>query len=189
MLELEGDLLQRIDAGENYVAQLMDCLLYGGIAMLEFGSSAPASGSEHMLVHLLEMLEPEVANNFHHGQLVGAASVMMLQLQQAYEFATYTPKTFNDVALKQHFSPNLLQQWHTEYAVKMANVNSKIDVTKLQQQLQTCHLLNAEKLVHYLTKIGGEIDLGEMGFGREQQSLALYEAAYTRGRFTILDLI
>ena len=44
-------------------------------------------------------------------------------------------------------------------------------------------------MAHYLRHVGCEVDLSNMGFDQQQQSIALYNAAFTRGRFTILDLI
>ncbi len=194
MLALEQILLQKIDAGEDYVQALMDCLIYGGVAMQQYGSSAPASQSEHMLVHLLEMLEPDVAELFHHGQLVGAASIMMLQLQRNYNFAELknkfnTDKFDADSALAQHFDCELLQQWRAEHEIKLANINVDVDVAKIQAELQKCNILTANELANYLQKIGGEINFTQMGFAENMQQIALYNSAFTRARFTILDLI
>ena len=191
MLELEGKLLAKIDASEDFVQELMDCLLYGGVAMKEFGSSAPASQSEHMLVHMLEMLDEETAQQFYHGQLVGAASVMMLQMQNQLLQQNILPaqlKPFAQCGLSPYFDSELLQKWNDEYQAKIATFNN-VDWKEMKNILQNCPRLSVEQMAYYLRKVGCEVDLSNMGFEQQQQSIALYNAAFTRGRFTILDLI
>lgn len=51
--------------------KLMELLLVQGLTMTAAGSSAPASGGEHMLAHLLEMLQPETYAQMLHGELIG----------------------------------------------------------------------------------------------------------------------
>ncbi|TRM77082.1 NAD(P)-dependent glycerol-1-phosphate dehydrogenase [Sulfolobus sp. A20-N-F6] len=56
---------------------LMEALISSGVAMGMAGSTRPASGSEHLFAHAVEILEPEKAL---HGELVGLGTIMMAYL-------------------------------------------------------------------------------------------------------------
>ncbi|MCI2414578.1 MAG: NAD(P)-dependent glycerol-1-phosphate dehydrogenase [Candidatus Aramenus sp.] len=56
------------------VRLLMEALISSGVAMGMAGSTRPASGSEHLFAHAVEMLYPGPAL---HGELVGVGTIMM----------------------------------------------------------------------------------------------------------------
>jgi glycerol-1-phosphate dehydrogenase [NAD(P)+] len=56
------------------VRLLVEALISSGVAMGMAGSTRPASGSEHLFVHAVEMLYPEGPL---HGELVGVGTIMM----------------------------------------------------------------------------------------------------------------
>ncbi len=56
---------------------LMEALITSGVAMGMAGSTRPASGSEHLFAHAIEMMKPDVAL---HGELVGLGTIMMAYL-------------------------------------------------------------------------------------------------------------
>ena len=60
---------------------LMELLIIQGLAMSAAGSSAPASGGEHMLAHLLEMLKPDFCINRLHGELIAITHPIYLKCQ------------------------------------------------------------------------------------------------------------
>ncbi|NON61787.1 iron-containing alcohol dehydrogenase, partial [Acidianus sp. RZ1] len=53
---------------------LMEALISSGVAMGMAGSTRPASGSEHLFAHAIEMLYPEGPM---HGELVGIGAIVM----------------------------------------------------------------------------------------------------------------
>ncbi len=53
---------------------LIEALISSGVAMGMAGSTRPASGSEHLFAHAVEMLEPDRAL---HGELVGVGTIIM----------------------------------------------------------------------------------------------------------------
>ncbi|MEM0362573.1 MAG: NAD(P)-dependent glycerol-1-phosphate dehydrogenase [Sulfolobaceae archaeon] len=56
---------------------LMEALISSGVAMGMAGSTRPASGSEHLFAHAVELLHPE---GVLHGELVGLGTIMMAYL-------------------------------------------------------------------------------------------------------------
>jgi len=63
-----------VEAG---VRILMEALITSGVAMGMAGSTRPASGSEHLFAHAIEIMKPDVAL---HGELVGIGTIMMAYL-------------------------------------------------------------------------------------------------------------
>ncbi|BDB97691.1 NAD(P)-dependent glycerol-1-phosphate dehydrogenase [Saccharolobus caldissimus] len=58
-------------------SMLMEALISSGVAMGMAGSTRPASGSEHLFAHAVELLHPE---GVLHGELVGLGTIMMAYL-------------------------------------------------------------------------------------------------------------
>lgn len=56
---------------------LVEALISSGVAMCIAGSSRPASGSEHLFSHALDLIAPKPAL---HGEQVGVGTIMMLYL-------------------------------------------------------------------------------------------------------------
>ncbi|WP_406661039.1 NAD(P)-dependent glycerol-1-phosphate dehydrogenase [Methanolobus sp. ZRKC3] len=63
---------------ENSVRVVVKALVSSGVAMSIAGSSRPASGSEHMFSHALDMIAPKPAL---HGEQCGVGTIMMMYLQ------------------------------------------------------------------------------------------------------------
>lgn len=61
-----------------FIKEVVDSLLMSGIAMEVAGSSAPASGSEHLISHAMDSLAP---GKYLHGVQVGVATYLMAQVQ------------------------------------------------------------------------------------------------------------
>ncbi len=59
------------------VRVLVEALISSGVAMAMAGTTRPASGSEHLFAHAVEMLMPDVAL---HGELVALGTIMMAYL-------------------------------------------------------------------------------------------------------------
>lgn len=64
---------------QNFLQELVDSLTMNGIAMEISSSSAPASGSEHLISHALDKL---LERPYLHGVQVGVAAYLMSQIQQ-----------------------------------------------------------------------------------------------------------
>jgi glycerol-1-phosphate dehydrogenase [NAD(P)+] len=69
---------KEIAKGTEYgLRVLAEALVSSGIAMAIAGSSRPASGSEHLFAHALQLLRPGVAL---HGEMCGVGTIMMAKL-------------------------------------------------------------------------------------------------------------
>jgi glycerol-1-phosphate dehydrogenase [NAD(P)+] len=63
---------------EESVRKVVKALISSGVAMGIAGSSRPASGSEHLFSHALDLIAPKPAL---HGEQCGVGTIMMTQLQ------------------------------------------------------------------------------------------------------------
>jgi glycerol-1-phosphate dehydrogenase [NAD(P)+] len=80
-LLIEGsslDELARGTLGEDLARRLLDGLVLSGLAMEIAGSSRPCSGSEHLISHSLDALEPGTAS---HGEQVAFGTLVATALQ------------------------------------------------------------------------------------------------------------
>lgn len=73
------------DLGKNFFSEkgvraLIKALGSSGVAMCIAGSSRPASGSEHLVSHALDILSSEYGFNVLHGHQTGMCSVLMMYL-------------------------------------------------------------------------------------------------------------
>jgi glycerol-1-phosphate dehydrogenase [NAD(P)+] len=66
--------------GEKGVRALIKALGSSGVAMCIAGSSRPASGSEHLVSHALDMLSSEYDFQVLHGHQTGISSILMMYL-------------------------------------------------------------------------------------------------------------
>jgi glycerol-1-phosphate dehydrogenase [NAD(P)+] len=81
LLLIEGLDLTPLGRGEltiELARRLLDGLVLSGLAMEIAGSSRPCSGSEHLISHALDRLEPGTAT---HGEQVAFGTLVATQLQ------------------------------------------------------------------------------------------------------------
>jgi glycerol-1-phosphate dehydrogenase [NAD(P)+] len=195
IIALEKNLLHKINEAEDYIDALMNCLIFAGDVMTKTKTSAPASGSEHMVVHLLEQLIPDLSAAFLHGELVGVISLITMQLQadlltkQSSAYSNIKPKPFSATQLEDYFEAEMLNHWQAEYQQKLSSMKNDVDYQAMFSELASIEFLSAHDLSNILQKVGGSTSLTSSGLSEESISLALYNAHLTRNRITILDLI
>jgi glycerol-1-phosphate dehydrogenase [NAD(P)+] len=74
---------------DEFFLQLLENILFSGLAMHLHGSSFPASGGEHAMAHFAESKFPSVAK-FWHGLQISAFTCEMLDIQK--EFPEHAPE-------------------------------------------------------------------------------------------------
>ncbi|MBE0536627.1 MAG: iron-containing alcohol dehydrogenase [Phycisphaerae bacterium] len=98
---------------------LFTALVYSGVAMTVVGTSAPASGGEHMLSHTLDMMS-SVDNVPHdlHGRQVGLGTIFAAALyEQILKIDTpkpVLPPADIDHNFWQHLAPNVAEQYQNK---------------------------------------------------------------------------
>lgn len=185
---------------------LTNSLLESGLSMIEFGSTVPASGSEHHLSHYWEMkLLREKRPAILHGAQVGAACVLVagyyekvrqltrqqvserletaeLKLAQERENIRSVYPNIGDRLIEAH-SAFLEQSQQTYDRLKERIVDSWSEVQGIASSVPTPQVL--AKLIR---KAGGAATPDQLGLCKDEVSEALRHAHYLRNRFTIIKL-
>jgi glycerol-1-phosphate dehydrogenase [NAD(P)+] len=186
---------------------LMDALVESGICILDFGDSAPASGSEHHLSHFWEMLllregRPAIL----HGAKVGVATVMMAELYaqvshltraevaDRLEASTLPDRSTEIAAIQAAFGAeaDAVARSHTAFldmtpttydAIKHRVLNHWDEIQAIAAQVPA-----PTEIARLLSTAGGPTTPAELGLSDAEAALALDNGHYLRNRFTVRKL-
>ena len=184
------------DRKPQVLAGLFDALLLTGVAMTMAGTSAPASGGEHLISHALDMLSGlEDTEHDLHGRQVGVGTILTAELYRrvlAVESPVLPePKPRVDSAV---WGP-LTDVVAEKYAEKLPRLHQvrkhlrKGDAwDRLRAQLAGVFPPNPEAIHNCLALAAAATKARDIGCDRDRLVWALLNANEIRSRFTILDL-
>jgi len=191
-LEHPRDLRARKPAA---VDALFEALLLTGAAMTMAGSSAPASGGEHLLSHALDMMASlEGVEHDLHGKQVGLGTILASEVYRrllAEESPDWTDAPAN---VDQDFWGALAAQVVAQYAEKRPRL------TAAREQLSRGNAWDdlrarlapmvrpPEQLRDCLAAAGAAWRAEDIGCSPQRIRAALLRAHEIRSRFTVLDL-
>jgi glycerol-1-phosphate dehydrogenase [NAD(P)+] len=179
---------------------LFEALFYSGVAMTITGTSAPASGGEHLISHTIDMISMSTGNKHDfHGRQVGLGSVLSAALYENV-LAVETPQ-FRKIPpdIDKTFWGPLTDIVGNEYRKKIPKSEFAIkklshpkDWDNLRSILQQ-NLIPPKKIKHCLKRAGAahricDIRIDERSMETEAFLKILKNANQMRERFTILDL-
>lgn len=201
--ELVKDAIQPLLAAPSSPADLMEGLLWIGVAMNLVGNSRPASGAEHHLAHYWEMRALwEGREPYSHGERVGVASVL---IQQVYRelfhrrrkslpaLAAQAPGTAHatEAEIRAWYGPvadHLLKEqagW-TRRTYRARPLTAR-DLEAAAQAVEP-YLVNPETARGFLARAGTPRLPEELEIAPKEVGIALQAAKELRHRFTILHL-
>ena len=200
---------ESIGRGEPAGVQLaLEALLLSGFGMVIAGSSAPASGGEHLISHWLDMKHALAGTgNDLHGVQVGVATVYTLRLWE--QVLAVDPSTL-DAATRAAAHPSadtihqrILEDWGEQVGAEVwdqwqqkalygaeleAEIKKFCDVLpQLREQLAE-DLAPSEAVARCIEQTGGPTKPEDMEASTEEFYNATKRARYIRNRMTILDL-
>jgi glycerol-1-phosphate dehydrogenase [NAD(P)+] len=187
--------MQQIE--EPFLQTLVTALLDSGDAMTEFGSSAPASQGEHMIVHTLEMKYGSELTGLFHGELVSVASVTLANLQQRIllSLPTLRPMPYTIEQFQRNFGKARAEALYALYNHKLMGAEQARDTqARLHQQWPaikeelSTRMLSAATLERALIHSGLPTQPQVLNIAEERYRFACSYAHLTRERFTFLDL-
>ncbi len=170
------------------VELLMEALLLSGNAMQRAGSSIPASGSEHMIAHLLEKNLPKIMQPHFHGAQIALTTLTMARLQQFILSKTIplNLKQYEAALRAQKEAQNAQEKWQILRAITPARWD---EIWKeLQQQLKG-KLIAADELETAMLQAGLATSAEALGIVRSDYIHAVQNAFATRERISFLDVI
>lgn len=170
------------------IEALAKTLIFGGIAMLAGGSSAPASQSEHMLAHYMELMQPTAPHSLH-GEQIAVTTITMSKLQERLllenDYIEIQP--LNEGLVLKHFGDEFgkycLQQSHKKYS---GLYNRKIKINKPAIEK---NMVRSEIIIERLKSTGAPVSPSSLGWDEAIYGNAATYTKYTRDRFTFLDLL
>jgi glycerol-1-phosphate dehydrogenase [NAD(P)+] len=185
---------------------LMEALLLSGFGMVVAGSSAPASGGEHLISHYLDMKHALYGTpNDLHGAQVGVGTVYTLGLWQ--KILTQGVGDIEALVAQQpteaRVEAEILEDWgETVGAEVLAQWREKtLDGLCMRAELQRFEtllptfrnvlpqdLLTPERAARAIIDAGGPATPDGLFAPKEEFDRALRRARYLRNRFTVLDL-
>jgi len=202
------ELLEEIGrAGAQGVRGLMEALIESGFCMTDFGSSLPASGTEHYYSHCWEMkLLREGRPQILHGAKVGIATILVagmyervrrLTHRQAGEaLEAFRPPSREEgiVRIRSAFGPiadeiiaaqgPFLDLRGEDFSLlKRRILDQWSKILDIARQVPAAH-----RLTEMLQKVGGPVDGKGLGLTDEDIAFAAENAHFLRGNFTVRRL-
>lgn len=201
----------------NAIAQLMEALWVSGFSMTLAGTSAPASGGEHLWSHRIDMAQHDAGQPLRalHGTQVGIACCLVeplfgqlaacsqdeLEMRLPHSPQTPAPdprqaERFEEWLQQRHqaLSAHSLEALLPEAAKKYDRNNRqqildglRTHWSTIQQELQQAHQ-HAQRVKVALQRAGAPMLPSQMGLEAEESQHILEVCRDIRNRFTILDL-
>ncbi len=177
------------------VRALLQSLLYSGIAMSLVGSSAPASGGEHMLSHTLDMIALTYQQPHDlHGKQVGLGCIFAAALyEKILEIETPMWKS-PPAKIDRDFWGPIADAVAYEYAQKQSSLQkmrdklSDVDTWQLFLEQLKPRLRSPQQIKEALQAAGAVHCIADLKCSAEQVLTALHHQHEIRKRVTVIDL-
>jgi len=177
--------------------RLVRTLVLAGFGTAIIGHSQPASQSEHLVSHFLDMFESPARPLVFHGEQVGVTTLSMARLQQRMLDASpvMTPDTTTEADFINRYGEELGKSCWREFSAKQITAKRAEELNDLfkqkwpsiSEQLSRV-MLPAEHLEAVLKAAGAPTTPESIHLSREEYEKALCQARDIRNRFTVLDL-
>ena len=191
---------EKIHQGDlEAVLGLFEGLLFSGVAMSLAGSSAPASGGEHLISHFLDMresftgIEPNL-----HGLQVGAGVVLSavcyqkLAALEEKELKNSAKEIFeadarNIPSIWGSLAPEVEKQF-LKKRDQLLQFDSKLPASWRKLKMLFGEVRAPDFFVDLIRRTGFEMTLPSLGISKDEFYLAAMSARTIRDRITVLDL-
>ena len=177
----------------KFMKILCQNLIYSGFAMTIFGSSDPASQSEHLMSHYLEMKYPKIAKNKFHGEHIAICCLIITKIQE--KILKKNKINFKNPNLKLTQINKIFSDKNIAESCYRQLQNKKIDNNGMKQKLKQHWPTLKNKLsknfitTDKITKIYNKFDLETTDVeNKKLYNEAKNNAFIIRDRFTCLDL-
>jgi glycerol-1-phosphate dehydrogenase [NAD(P)+] len=211
----DGEALEQVAAGvadrdPEALAWLCDRMTRGGLALGVVGRTAPLSGAEHAISHLLDMaaIRTGVATGLHGAQ-VGVASVVVaamwqdllddFDVQRVLDPAPTTgearariERTFGVFDPTGEMAAECWRLYQRKLAAWTGGVGSRATFVAdwpANRQVLCAGLLSPEAIVSGLRAAGAPVTFSDLGASADTARWAVSAAHLLRDRFGVLDLL
>ena len=189
---------EELRAGQSVAVRgLFEALFWSGVAMTLVGTSAPASGGEHLLSHTLDMMA-EVQGGRHdlHGRQVGLGTLFSAVLYEKILAIDRPVLASLPSAVDRDFwaIPSVVRAISAQYEAKKPYVEAarqKIAKRQTWDRLReelAAQVKGPETIRGWLKRAGGAASVADIGCTRERVHSAVTHMHEIRKRFTVVDL-
>jgi glycerol-1-phosphate dehydrogenase [NAD(P)+] len=183
---------------ESFLKNLIEILFLSGQGMTIAGGSYPASQSEHMIAHTIEMKYPELAEKNLHGAQIAVTTLtaarlqknlLMLDSAQLKLAKALDIKATDNKNVEKFFRKKIAQQCQKEYDQKLLAIakTKPTNWKKIKTELQKIHL-DESRLKEIFSHFKIKTSAKSLGLSSQQYQECVMHAKFIRNRFTCLDL-
>jgi len=179
---------------EDFLKILIEILLLSGQGMTISGGSYPASQSEHLIAHAIEMKYPKLAQKKLHGAMIAATTITAAKMQKHLldnQFC-HPEVVLGSIHpnLQKFFGKKIAAECEKEYEQKLLAIQQikKPNWSKITTELQKIYFDESnlrEIFSHFKIKTSAK----SLGLSNQQYQECVAYAKFIRNRFTCLDLI
>jgi glycerol-1-phosphate dehydrogenase [NAD(P)+] len=186
---------------EKLLKLLIEILLISGASMTKAGGSYPASQSEHLIAHALEMKYPKKMHKILHGEQIAVTVLTSASLQQEFLKSSKTKspqliveKDF-EKKLAKYFGKKIAEECAKEFAKKNTATEKALNFKVVERNWKGHHkklskiLLREESLKKIFQHFKIKTSCQSLGISASEYKEAVSYAKFIRDRFTCLDLL
>lgn len=170
-------------------------LLLTGVAMTMAGTSAPASGGEHLISHTLDMMSwLDGEEHDLHGCQVGIGTILASEIYRRVINLESPHFSHASMDVDKEFWGVLGNEIASQYTQKGERLHQAVEILsqgdawdRLRQEV-TPYLRSPERIRDCLERAGAAFRAEHIGCSHERLLCAVRHAHEIRSRFTILDL-
>jgi len=192
-------------ADPNSMAAMMEGQFVSGFCMADFGNSAPASGAEHHISHIWEMMfHWEKKEGLYHGHAVGVAAIISAKWYQRLKALFHggaedllkrtkiPPRSVQIAAIKKilpHIAGELIKSdpiyLQLSDPKKFKRICERILDRWDEVQAAAANVPDPDAIRAWIKSLGGPVTPQELGLTKEQVEIAVDYSHYLRERFSI----
>ncbi|MDA0902382.1 MAG: iron-containing alcohol dehydrogenase [Proteobacteria bacterium] len=183
----------------EFIEILCSIITLSGLSMYISGGSYPASQSEHLIAHYLDIKYPQISKQSFHGEQIAITTLTVAQMQQEIlqkQTLKLSQAYPNIEKLEEILGLDIAKQCYLEIENKRLeeeeleelNQRLKDNWLEIKKQLKAC-FITKEKLLEISNKFKLPKDVQEIGFSKDIYKEALSNAHLIRDRFTCLDIV
>ncbi len=182
---------------KEFIILLAKILINSGISMAISGGSYPASQSEHLIAHYLEIKYPKIMEKSLHGEQVAVTTLTIAKMQQDFlnsrNFrANISNTNFN--YFQKIFNEDLARYFWDEFSHKIINqeklqiINNRLSNFKEFSAILSKNFVSYDKILQISNYFSLPKKYSDIHLNKEIYIDAVKNSHLIRNRFTILDL-
>lgn len=188
---------------DGFITLLIEILLLSGQGMTMAGGSYPASQSEHLIAHTIDMKYPELSTTNLHGQVIAVTSLTSARIQKDIlesDFSLLSEQIRENFSkndyfeqIKGFFGEKIALECQKEYKNKVLEIKNAINEdfsvkSTINSELNKIYL-DEHKLREIFYHFEINVTPESIGLSRDEYNDCVKQAKFIRNRFTCLDLV